>query len=63
MGRRGAPYARGVALRQKAIDCAELLVAQFTNILWKKVQRNELLKQEAFSLPAYSRAPKSSSCR
>ena len=42
----GTPEA--VILRQKARSIApELLVAECANILWKKVQRGELLKQEA----------------
>src|ERR1700692_2281515 len=46
MGSRGTPDA--LALRQKAkLIAPELLVAECTNILWKKVQRQELLKQEA----------------
>jgi predicted nucleic acid-binding protein len=37
-----------LALRQKAkLIAPELLVAECANILWKKVQRQELLKQEA----------------
>ena len=35
-------------LRQKAkLIAPELLVAEWANILWKKVQRHELLKEEA----------------
>jgi predicted nucleic acid-binding protein len=42
----GTPEA--LALRQKAkLIAPELLVAECANILWKKVQRNELLKEEA----------------
>ena len=42
----GTPQA--LALRQKAkLIAPELLVAECANILWKKVQRNELLKEEA----------------
>ena len=42
----GTPEA--LILRQKARAIApELLVAECANILWKKVQRGELLKQEA----------------
>jgi len=42
----GTPEA--LALRQKAkLIAPELLVAECANIVWKKVQRNELLKQEA----------------
>ena len=42
----GTPEA--LALRQKAkLIAPELLVAECANILWKKVQRRELLKQEA----------------
>ena len=37
-----------LALRQKAkLIAPELLVAECANILWKKVQRKELLKEEA----------------
>jgi predicted nucleic acid-binding protein len=37
-----------LALRQRAkLIAPELLVAECANILWKKVQRDELLKQEA----------------
>ena len=37
-----------LALRQKAkLIAPELLVAECANILWKKVQRGELLKEEA----------------
>ena len=37
-----------LALRQKAkLIAPDLLVAECANILWKKVQRQELLKQEA----------------
>jgi predicted nucleic acid-binding protein len=37
-----------LTLRQKAkVIAAELLVAECANILWHKVQRNELLKEEA----------------
>ena len=43
---RGTPEA--LALRQKAkLIAPELLVAECANILWKKVKREELLKQEA----------------
>ena len=42
----GTPEA--LALRQKAkLIAPELLVAECANILWKKVQRRELLKEEA----------------
>ena len=42
----GTPEA--LALRQKArLIAPELLVAECANILWKKVQRGELLKEEA----------------
>ncbi len=42
----GTPEA--LALRQKAkLIAPELLVAECANILWKKVQRRELLKDEA----------------
>ena len=42
----GTPEA--LALRQRAkLIAPELLVAECANILWKKVQRDELLKQEA----------------
>ena len=42
----GTPEA--LALRQKAkLIAPELLVAECANILWKKVKREELLKQEA----------------
>jgi predicted nucleic acid-binding protein len=42
----GTPKA--LALRQNAkLIAPELLVAECANILWKKVQRNELLKEEA----------------
>ena len=42
----GTPQA--LALRQKArLIAPELLVAECANILWKKVQRRELLKDEA----------------
>jgi predicted nucleic acid-binding protein len=41
-------YAEALALRQKAkLIAPELLVAECADILWKKVQRRELLKQEA----------------
>jgi predicted nucleic acid-binding protein len=37
-----------LTLRQKAkVIAPELLVAECANILWNKVQRNELLKEEA----------------
>ena len=37
-----------LALRQKAkLIAPELLVAECANILWKKIQRRELLKEEA----------------
>src|SRR5438045_7662365 len=40
--------ALALALRQRAkLIAPELLVAQCANILWKKVRRNELLKEEA----------------
>ena len=40
--------AEALALRQKAkLIAPELLVAECANILWKKVQRRELLKEEA----------------
>jgi predicted nucleic acid-binding protein len=40
--------AEALALRQKAkLIAPELLVAECANILWKKVQRNELLKEAA----------------
>jgi predicted nucleic acid-binding protein len=43
----GTPEA--LALRQRAkLIAPELLVAECANILWKKVQRDELLKEEAF---------------
>ena len=42
----GTPEA--LALRQRAkLIAPELLVAECANILWKKVQRDELLKEEA----------------
>ena len=42
----GTPEA--LALRQKAkLIAPELLIAECANILWKKVKREELLKQEA----------------
>ena len=42
----GTPLAR--ALRQKAqLIAPDLLVPECANILWKKVQRNELVKEEA----------------
>jgi predicted nucleic acid-binding protein len=42
----GTPQA--LALRQRAkLIAPELLVAECANILWKKVQRDELLKDEA----------------
>ena len=42
----GTPEA--LALRQKAkLIAPELLIAECANILWKKVQRGELLKDEA----------------
>jgi predicted nucleic acid-binding protein len=42
----GTPEA--LALRQKAkLIAPELLIAECANILWKKVQKNELLKEEA----------------
>jgi predicted nucleic acid-binding protein len=42
----GTPEALGVRQRAKLI-APELLVAECANILWKKVQRGELLKEEA----------------
>jgi predicted nucleic acid-binding protein len=40
--------AEALALRQRAkLIAPELLVAECANILWKKVQRDELLKEEA----------------
>jgi predicted nucleic acid-binding protein len=42
----GTPEALAVRQRAKLI-APELLVAECTNILWKKVQRGELLKEEA----------------
>jgi predicted nucleic acid-binding protein len=40
--------AAALALRQRArLIAPELLVAECANILWKKVRRNQLLKQEA----------------
>jgi predicted nucleic acid-binding protein len=40
--------AEALALRQRAkLIAPELLVAECANILWKKVRRNELLKEEA----------------
>ena len=40
--------AEALVLRQKAkLIAPELLVAEWANILWKKVQRHELLKEEA----------------
>jgi predicted nucleic acid-binding protein len=40
--------AEALVLRQKAkLIAPELLVAECANILWKKVQRHELLKEEA----------------
>ena len=42
----GTPEA--LAIRQKAqLIAPELLIAECANILWKKVQRRELLRQEA----------------
>jgi predicted nucleic acid-binding protein len=42
----GTPAA--LALRQRAkLIAPELLIAECANILWKKVQRDELLKEEA----------------
>jgi predicted nucleic acid-binding protein len=42
----GTPVA--LALRQRAkLIAPELLVAECANLLWKKVQRDELLKEEA----------------
>ena len=42
----GTPLA--LALRQKAkLIAPDLLVPECANILWKKVQRNELVKEEA----------------
>jgi predicted nucleic acid-binding protein len=42
----GTPEA--LALRQKAkLIAPDLLVAECANILWKKVKRSELLKEEA----------------
>jgi predicted nucleic acid-binding protein len=39
---------QALTLRQRArLIAPELLVAECANILWKKVQRNELLKEEA----------------
>jgi predicted nucleic acid-binding protein len=42
----GTPEALGVRQKAKLI-APELLVAECANILWKKVQRGELLKEEA----------------
>jgi predicted nucleic acid-binding protein len=42
----GTPEALALRQRTKLI-APELLVAECANILWKKVQRDELLKQEA----------------
>ncbi len=43
----GTPQA--LALRQRGkLIAPELLVAECANILWKKVQRNELSKEEAY---------------
>ena len=57
----GTPEA--LALRQRArLIAPELLVAECANILWKKVQRRELLKRKHFSPPVCSRAPKSNCC-
>jgi predicted nucleic acid-binding protein len=42
----GTPEA--LAIRQKArLIAPDLLIAEYANILWKKVQRRELVKQEA----------------
>lgn len=47
MGDRGGFTAEALALRQNAkLIAPELLVAECANILWKKVQRRELLKEE-----------------
>lgn len=43
----GTPEA--LTLRQRAkLIAPDLLVAECANVLWKKVQRDELLKEEAF---------------
>ena len=48
MGGRRERYDGALVLRQKAkLIAPELLVAECANILWKKVQRHELLKEEA----------------
>jgi predicted nucleic acid-binding protein len=48
VGRRRAWYAGGAGASEKSqIDCADLFVAECANVLWKKVQRCELLKDEA----------------
>ena len=42
----GTPEA--LAIRQKArLIAPDLLIAEYANILWKKVKRRELVKQEA----------------
>ena len=57
----GTPEA--LALRQKAkLIAPELLVAECANILWKKVQRGELLKDEALLAARLLQAPKSNCC-
>ena len=48
--------AEALVLRQKAkLIAPELLVAECANILWKKVQRHELLKEEARRSPSPGR--------
>ena len=57
----GTPEA--LALRQKAkLIAPELLVAECANILWKKVQRDELFEEEALLAARLLQAPKSNSC-
>ena len=52
-----------LALRQKAkLIAPELLVAECANILWKKIQRGEFLKEEALLCARLFQGPKSSSC-
>ena len=52
-----------LALRQKAkLIAPELLVAECANILWKKIQRGEFLREEALLCARLFQGPKSSSC-
>ena len=57
----GTPEA--LVLRQKAkLIAPELLVAECANILWKKVQRDELLKEEALLAARLLQGVRSNCC-